>query len=182
MLRYQQFAPVFVLARMWNVSSHSARQVSLELCTMSLAQMEVRSSAEGQEESGMLLHDLHLDYCRHWAELESETEAYHRRLLDCHLEQVPGMNAAKLSDNTDDSIMCQSVFDCKHRNWYEPAVPSKDYIRGHLCWRLRGAGLHAELAATVLNIRWMHVQMHTRGTVALRSDFEQCFEEENLAG
>lgn len=58
----QQFVPVSVLSRMWNVSETKAETICTIFASMSLAKISVQI-LDGHEQCGLLIHDLYLDYC-----------------------------------------------------------------------------------------------------------------------
>lgn len=177
--RSQQFAPVAVLARMWNITTNLAMKICDGLASMSLTKMSSKSLICGTLECGMLIHDLHLDYCRQMAERKQETAKWHSRLLDGHLS-LPGVIPTPVTASTVHHLPAIDVFNCLPRSWWKD-TDNTEYISGHMCRHLRSAGLDAELGATVLNIRWMNTQVHSGGMLALRNDFQQCFADNNLA-
>lgn len=167
-LKTQEFAPVSVLARMWKLDVESATQACFHLSDMSLAKMSSRTLAGGEEEIGIVMHDLHLDFCQHLAEQNSETQEWHRRLLNEHINQGDCLHPIRAGVD----VLGANVFDCAPRPWWSDEVENKEYIRINLSRHLRCAGLYTELAVTMLNINWMKVQACSGGILALQKDLE----------
>lgn len=77
----QQLTPVSVLSRMWNVSETKAETICADFSMMSLTKISVLLLGDG-EQCGLLIHDLHLEYCRQNATRGGDGRLWHRRLLD----------------------------------------------------------------------------------------------------
>lgn len=83
-LENQQFAPLPVLSRMWNVPDATAEDICKMFSSMSLAKMSTRT-VDGTERRGLHIHDLHLAYCRRIAAQSGVEREWHRRLLEGHM-------------------------------------------------------------------------------------------------
>lgn len=79
-LENQQFAPVPVLSRMWNISEANAQKLCILFSSMSLAKTSTPMLA-GHEQSALHIHDLHLEYCRQSETQSEDRREWHRRLL-----------------------------------------------------------------------------------------------------
>lgn len=161
----QQFAPVSVLARMWNLDNSSACHVCHELSSLLLAKMSSRSLENGKEEIGVFIHDLHLEYCRDKAEKGAGTAQWHRRSLDGHIAQHT--NAESMRTAVDDETFGFNMLNFKPRRSWDVDNDNTRYMWKHLSRNLLCAGLILELGATLLDIR----RLHTQAVLGLRTDF-----------
>lgn len=162
-LMKQQFAPIPVLALMWKLDISSASLVCQELASLSLATMSSRYLEDGgEEENGILLHDLHLDYCSCLAEEREGTAEWHRRLLDGHMAQKSHLKSTTAALDCDEAVNFYRLAH-KSRPWWSDDVLNKEYIRKYLSRHLHRAGLCIELGETLFDLRWIYsVSRHAR--------------------
>lgn len=158
---------------------------------MSLARFSRRSLESGEKQYGILLHDLHLKHCRDVAAESGVTAVWHRRLLDGLAEKDLGENAPAPASNFGNGTLDVNVFADTPRPWWKDdgnpgsEVENRDYIRGNVMKHLQSAGFEIEMAATVLDLRWMLLQVQIGGMLALRSDFQtvqDSFTDERSSG
>lgn len=79
----QQFVPVSVLSRMWNVPDEAAKDICNMFSSMSLAGLST-GAVDGCEQCGLYIHELHLAYCKQIAAQSGVEREWHRRLLQRH--------------------------------------------------------------------------------------------------
>lgn len=147
-LQNQQFAPVSVLARMWNVNESNAIDICTISSSMSLAKIS-KQVFDGWEQCGLHIHDLHLDFCRRSADRSGDKKNWHRRLLNGHMTRAFAVNETDAADDTD-GLHGLNMLECTPRPWWQDDLANKGYIRKQLTWHLRSAGLDIELGATIL--------------------------------
>lgn len=120
----------------------------------------------GTGESSILLIDLLLDYCCESSRTHGTTEAWRRRLLNGHLSVD-----ICIPNNMNEAFHMKVLEYTARRRWRDD-IPNVLYVRRNICRHLHEAGLNLELAAVVLDVRWIGAQARTGGILALRSDFE----------
>lgn len=158
---------------MWNMDVPSARKVCVEFYSMSLVKLTKRSLQAGEEEEdGIQIHDLHLDFCRHVAEQGQETPLWHRRLLNGHIKRNDSIVGIELTPQADAVTLQTSVFNYTPRPWWKDDVSNKHYIRRYVTGHLQGAGYLGELSSTALSMFWVRAQAHAGGILALRYDLK----------
>lgn len=169
-LENQQFAPVPVLSRMWDVSEAKAETICTIFRSMSLTKISIQM-LDGREQCGLLIHDLYLEYYHQKASHGGDERLWHRRSLDGHMTGSPSWTGSDSEDHLDCRLSL-NMLECKSRPWWRDDTANKEYILQHLSRHLRGAGLDVELGATVLDIRWISAQGLQGGAVGLKTDFD----------
>lgn len=166
-LQNLQFAPVSVLARMWDVSDVNA----VDICTMFSYMSSAKISKEefdGREQCGLHIHDLYLDFCRQNVDRSDGAQKWHRLLLDGHLTRPNAVNETVPIDDPD-SPLDLNMLEYTPRPWRQDGVTNKGYIRKHLSRHLKNAGLLLELGATMFDLRWINSQGLAGGVSALKT-------------
>lgn len=102
-LENQQFAPVPVLARMWNMSEANAENVCASFSSMSWAKISTHV-LDGRKQSVLNIHDLHLEYCRRNADQSGEEIVRHRRLLNGHMNLNSALNEVGDGDDPNGAL------------------------------------------------------------------------------
>ncbi len=163
-LRNQGRIPVSVLSRLWKLDEMEALMVSsFFFCEMSLATLHCHDrkvDCEGKAEKELMLHDLHLDFCRHQAQKNGTTAYWHSELLTEYWKgekDEPRFQGSGYSVNTDEETLLS--FDA--RPWW--SVPDDGYIYGNVARHLVGADRSVELGALLLDARWTHLRLSVGG-------------------
>ncbi len=180
-LRNQGWLPVSVLSRLWKLDESEAMKIADFFCGMSLATLQCRERkadglSESGNESGLMLHDLHLDFCQHHARRSNQIAFWHAELLDGYWEDEedkPGLSVLMDSSETEE----KKLLSLAARPWWSDSVANDGYICDNLARHLMSANCSVELGALLLDARWTHLRMRFGGIVALEGDFESfgCF-------
>lgn len=165
----QQFAPVSVLARMWNLPNGHAKDIRMMFTSMSLAKASTQH-LDGKEECGFYIHALHLDFSRRNACRSGHERVWHRRLLNGHIRPNGSWNQTGAEDAVGSFGL--NMLEYTPRPWWKRTVENKENIRSQLSRHLRRAGLDLELGATMLDIRWINAQALTGGLLGLQNDLD----------
>ncbi len=133
-----------------------ALRVSTFFCEMSLAKLQCRNNVAGRTEGTekeLMLHDLHLDFCRDEAR-KNETNAYwHAELLTEYWKGEADEPRLPLCGDSTDAEE-QTLLGFGARPWW--SVTDDDYIYGNLGRHLVDADRSVELGALLLDARWTH--------------------------
>ncbi len=157
--------PVSVLCRLWQLDEDAVIDIVHLFRDMSLAVL--RQGSESFREFGIVLHDLQLDFCRHYAAKYNKTSLWHAQLLNGYLAASSEPRAEELNAFTTDALVS-----FEPRPWWSLTVSEDVYIYENLWRHLTCAGLSIELAALLLDGRWTEVRGRIGGLLALKSDFE----------
>ncbi len=160
-LEHQGWVPVSVLRRLWQLDEDDAMDVVHLFSDMSLATL--RPGCESSRETGIVLHDLQLDFCQQQAAEKNKTSLWHTQLLN-------GYGAASSGPRAEEShaITTDAVVSFEPRPWWSLTVSGDGYMHANLSRHLTCAGLGIELAALLLDGRWTEVRGRIGGVLALK--------------
>ncbi len=117
--------------------------------------------------TGIILHDLHLEFCQHQAKSEMLESKWHEALLDGYLE----LTSAALC-RYPFALSSQHLVEFALRSWWTVADPDDGYINSQLARHLSSCGRGSELAAVLLDARWVIARGKHGGLLGLKADFE----------
>ncbi len=167
-LENQAWVPVSVLSRLWQMDEDSAIDIANLFNGMCLATLKIRKPSNGcAEQTGIILHDLHLDFCRRQARKSRKDAQWHAQLLKGYLAP-----STKQISSTSSPNLTQTIISWKPRPWWSDAVPQDGYIHANLARHLSLSGQGEELAALLLDSRWTGLRAKIGGILALEEDFE----------
>ncbi len=167
--------PVSVLGRLWQLDEHAVIDIVRLFCEMSLAVL-----LQDSEPSGIVLHDLLLEFCRRRAAESNEISLWHAQLLNGYISASNQPGAEQSME-----YVAHSVLSFEPRPWWSFVVPEDGYIHASLSRHLACAGRSMELAALLLDGRWTKLRGRVGGILALKTDFElleKCFERMESLG
>ncbi len=167
-LTNQVWVPVSVLSRMWKLEDKSALDIADMFCGMSLASFSYRKIGEdATKKAGINLHDLHLEFCRQQAKSKNLESSWHTALLLGYLKSSP------------DTLICDpctlsslQLAGLTPRPWWTDGILDDGYIYGYLARHLSLSGQGSELAALLLDARWITVRGKRGGFLGIMADFE----------
>lgn len=166
-LSSQQWVPVSVLGRMWGLDATFGCEIALLLSEMSLLKLWSRSiEDEGVKKPGIMMHDLHLEFCKRRCGKMSKT--WHCRMLDGHLD---GENEVSKDESMADSEM-KKILAWKPGGRWSAEVDNEMYIQRNVARHLRNAGMHMELASLLLEFQWLLKRCQVGGILGVESDFD----------
>ncbi len=166
-LTKQVWVPISVLSRMWNLDDKSALDMANLFCGMSLATFSFRQIGDDvSKKRGLVLHDLHLEFCQQQAKLENVESLWHTALLRGYLESTSDV----LCDPS--ALSSSKLVRLTPRPWWSKAVPEDGYIHEHLARYLSLSGRGSELAALLLDAKWMCVQGELAAFPDWKADYE----------
>lgn len=142
---------------MWKAEASIALEIGFRFSSMSLSKISPSGVGDAKEDYSVRLHDLHLEYAQRMAGISSVE--WHRRLLNGHIspnDYSPSSNANQL---------VRRILDYTPRAWWQDDIDSKEYIQQNETRHLHDGDLGLELGAVVLDLRWMHAQAHTGGSL-----------------
>ncbi len=163
----QLWIPVSVLGRMWNLDEMSAYDVADLFCRMSLAKLSYRKIGNGEsKKAGLSLHDLHLEFCQQQAKSKKLQSFWHSTLLHGYEESQ--------SDLCSDlcGLSPLDLVELSPRPWWSDTCPDDGYIHAHLARHLSLSGRVSELAALLLDARWIKVRGKLGGLLGLQEDYD----------
>lgn len=137
---------------MWGMDYRTTERIVLQFSSMSLGRISVQKNDEGMKDVGLLLHDLHLGFCRHQVLGKWDKEKWHLRLL--------------LS--TEKEIDWRRYFATKP-DFYRL---TKTYICRNHSRHLLEVGAIDALWALIVDPQWVYYQLSTGGRIGLRRDFQ----------
>ncbi len=161
-LRNQGWIPVSVLSRLWKLDEYEAMKVANFFCGMSLATLRhqernVDGVVEGRsgKEKGLMLHDLHLDFCQHHAGRNKMIIYWHAELVNGYWEDGADKSGYSVGGDWDEAKE-QELLALNARPWWSDSAPNDGYMYDNLARHLMCAGRSVELGALLLDARWTH--------------------------
>ncbi len=131
---------------------------------MSLATLSSRKTGHGAtEKAGLTLHDLHLEFCNQEAELNNSHSAWNSVLLSGYLE--PPSNVIRLEEC---ALSPSLLAELTSRPWWSDEIPKDGYIHANLARHLSKCDRGSELAALLLDARWLNVRGKFGGILGLK--------------
>ncbi len=130
-----------------------------------------------------MLHDLHLDFCRHLARRKKVIAYWHAELLDGYWGDGAHKPGYSVRGNSDE-MEAKKLLTLNARPWWSDSVRNDGYIYENLARHLMVADRNIELGALLLDARWTHFRMTVGGLVALEGDFGSfgCFSPSAAGG
>ncbi len=134
---------------------------------MSLATLSSRKSGNDViEKARLTLHDLHLDFCKQEAKLNNSHSLWNSALLNGYLEPPSNISLLKVC-----ALNPLLVAGLAAPPWWSDRIPQDSYIHANLARHLSLCGRGPELAALLLDTRWLKVRGKLGGILGLKADF-----------
>ncbi len=165
-LTKQLWVPISVLCRMWKVDHRAALDIANMLCGMSLANLSFRKIGDDVAmKPGLTLHDLHLEFCKKQAKFKKLETSWHAALLNGYFESPS--DAPRLC-----ALSPSHLIELSPRPWWSEGTLDDGYISSQLARHLAMSNQGSELAALLLDTRWLNIRGKFGGVLGLRMDFE----------
>ncbi len=152
---------------MWRLDESWPTTLRILFCEMSLATLSSRKAGRDiTEKAGLSLHDLHLAFCKKEAELNNSHSAWNSALLSGYLEPPP--NVIRLEEC---ALSPSHLAGLTSRPWWSDEIPKDGYIHANLARHLSMCDRESELAALLLDARWLNARGKLGGILGLKADF-----------